>query len=98
MHRSLGSESCRGLHLVFALTQLFLVDCEITVLTPANRQRLRDRLVNRVQQAVESQLPDGSWPMRWAPDGFHGNTGNDFTPEPTRGLRVTVAGHLLEWF
>lgn len=98
MNRSLASESCRGIHLVSALTYLLLADREIPILTPSTRDHVESHLTRRVKQAMQSQLPDGSWPLRWSSDGFHGAAGDSFTPPSTLSLRVTVTGHLLEWF
>jgi hypothetical protein len=96
--RSLASESCRGMHLVIASTHLLLVDREISILNSDTRNRLESHLAKRVRDAVESQLPDGSWPMWWSSEGFHGRNGAGFTPRPTLTLRVSLTAHILEWF
>lgn len=96
--RSLATESCQGIHLVGALTCLLHCNRRYTILTPATEQKVEHYLRQRVAEAVASQLPDGSWPLRWSSTGFHGEKGDQFTARATFMLRVTVTGHLLEWF
>lgn len=95
MRRPLGQESCSGVHMVMTLTKILRVDREMRFLDPPVRQRLESYLRLRVAEAVGSQLSDGSWPMWWSTTGFRGVA---FTPAATEVGRMTVAGHLLEWF
>jgi hypothetical protein len=97
MRRPLTGESCGGSHLIMALTKVARVDRYVTILDPRVRERLTTYLRDKVSEAVESQLDDGSWPMHWSPTGFIGRSG-EFTPEPTDTGKVAIAGHLLEWF
>lgn len=98
MGRSLSSESCRGTHLVIAMTHLLLADGELSILSGDVRTRLKSHLRMRVREAVESQLADGSWPVNWTSTAFHSKSDQQFTPPTTASARLLVAGHLLEWF
>jgi hypothetical protein len=98
MQRSLTKESCGGTHLVMALTKAARVDQGVTtLLDPGVRERLVGYLRGKVSEAVGSQLEDGSWPLDWSPSGSV-RPELEFTPEQTDTTRVTVTGHLLEWF
>jgi hypothetical protein len=98
MQRSLAKESCGGTHLVMALTKAARVDQDVmTILDPKVRERLVGYLRGKVSEAVGSQLEDGSWPHCWSPSGSVPPE-FEYTPEPTDKARVTITGHLLEWF
>ncbi len=96
--RSLTSESCRGIHLMFALTNILMADREVSILSRQVRVELEAYLVRRISQAVESQFVDGSWPPAWSADGFDDRSRESITPKPTRSLQMTTTGHLLELF
>lgn len=99
MRRSLHSESCGGTHLLWSLTHVLLADRVSPILEHSTRRELESFLTRRVAQAVDSQLPDGSWPWLWSVEGFAPRPHDlRFTPEGTAESRMTVTGHLLEWF
>ena len=94
--KPLKSESCGGTHLMCAATTMLRIDADERLLQPAVRERLRDYVALRVQEAEKSQLPDGSWPLMWSRDSGEG-------PVPTTAMasirqRLMITGHLLEWF
>jgi hypothetical protein len=95
IRRSLSQESCSGIHMMLVLTKLLRIDREMKILDPRVRMRLEAYLRRRIAEAVDSQLADGSWPMRWSPTGF-GDAA--FTPMATGVNRMIVSGHLVEWF
>lgn len=97
MLRPLTRESCRGTHLVMALTKIARVDRELGILDPGVRARLVSYLRGKLTEAVSAQLDDGSWPLCWSPSGFAVRDA-EFTPENTDINRIMVTGHLLEWF
>jgi hypothetical protein len=96
MGRKLNSESCRGLHLVMALTKILRVNRDCHILAPETRERLNAYVRGKLAEAIESQLDDGSWPLLWSRSGF--SDVFDYTPESNNANRIMVAGHLLEWF
>ena len=97
MKRPLTRESCGGIHMVMTLTKFARVDKDFGILDPGTRVRLASYLRDKVSDAAASQLDDGSWPLCWSPTGFVWTTG-EFTPESAELGRVTITGHLLEWF
>jgi len=81
-----------------ALTKAARVDQDVTtILDPEVRERLVGYLRGKVSEAVGSQLEDGSWPSCWSPSGSVPPEW-EYTPEPTDTVKVTITGHLLEWF
>ncbi len=96
MARKLNRESCRGLHLVMALTKILRIDRRSIILTPGVRESLNAYVRGRLAEAVESQFEDGSWPLLWSRSGFSGI--REYTPEDSNISRVLVTGHMLEWF
>jgi len=99
--KRLYSEACGGIHLMHALTTILRVDREMHVLNEDTRTRLETYLSMRVQEAVDSQLADGSWPIFWSKSGFVGDVDDGApleSPAATFSSRMTVGGHLLEWF
>lgn len=96
MERKLNRESCRGLHLVTALTRILRVDRDVSILAPEVRERLNAYVRGKLSEAIEAQLEDGSWPLLWSRSGFLDVF--EYTPEATDINRVMVSGHLLEWF
>ncbi|WP_010583656.1 hypothetical protein [Schlesneria paludicola] len=95
--KPLKSESCSGIHLMLALTTIMHVDRQSAILRDDTRSILEKYLRMRVAEAVESQLPDGSWPAFWAKSGFENAGPRLATPAPTFLQRLTIGGHLLEW-
>lgn len=98
MARSLADESCGGTHLVWATLILLHADAFSPVLGPAVRARLRSHLATRIQEAIASQLSDGSWPPRWSATGFHGRNGKWFSTRADADQRLLVSTHLLAMF
>lgn len=96
MARKLNRESCRGLHLVIALTKILRIDRKGTILAPEVREALNAYVRGKLAEAVESQLEDGSWPLLWSRSGFSDVL--EYTPEANNVNRVLVTGHMLEWF
>lgn len=96
MTRTLDRESCRGLHLVMALTKILRIDRESIVLSPEVRNSLNAYVRGKLAESVESQLEDGSWPLLWSRSGYD-NT-RESTPEDSNINRLIVTGHMLEWF
>ena len=97
LRRPLTGESCRGTHLVMALTKIAKVDRELGILDPKIRGRLVSYLRGKLSEAVASQLDDGSWPLCWSPSGFAVRDAKSM-PEDTDINQIMVTGHLLEWF
>lgn len=97
MRRPLNGGSCRGIHLLTALTTVLLCHRETSVLSSSAREKALAHLKRYVEAAVESQRPDGSWPLRWSALGYFDEAG-DFTPKASLEGNVVVRGHLLEWF
>lgn len=98
MDKPLQSESCSGTHLMQTLAVLLQVDQDAKILSEDTRGKLHQYLALRVQEAVDSQLPDGSWPVYWSKSGFDATSSMRATPKATFSRRLTIAGHLLEWF
>jgi hypothetical protein len=96
--KPLHSESCSGIHLMLALTTIMKVDRDAHILREDTRTHLDKYLSMRVREAVDSQLPDGSWPVFWAKSGFDGDGTPRATPTASFSRRLTIGGHLLEWF
>ncbi len=96
MARKLNRESCRGLHLVMVLTKILKIDQRCIILSPGVRKSLNSYVRQKLAEAVESQLVDGSWPLLWSRSGFSGT--RDRTPEDSNENRILVTGHMLEWF
>lgn len=96
--KPLHSESCSGIHLMQALTTIMKVDRDARILRDDTRARLDDYLLVRVQDAVQSQLPDGSWPVFWATSSLDSEGSPRASLRATFARRLTIAGHLLEWF
>ena len=95
MARKLNRESCRGLHLVMTLTKILRIDRNETILAPEVREDLNAYTHDKLAEAVESQLDDGSWPLLWSRSGFSDII--EYTPEDSNVNRVLVTGHMLEW-
>jgi hypothetical protein len=96
MARKLNRESCRGLHLVMTLTKILRIDRESVILAPEIRERLNAYVRGKLDEAVESQLEDGSWPPLWSRSGY--SEVFEHTPEGSGINPIMVTGHLLEWF
>lgn len=96
--KPMSSESCSGTHLMLALTTLMMVDRNNHILRQETSSRLDAYLSMRVQEAVDSQFPDGSWPVLWSASGFVSDGPPQATPAATYLRRLTIGGHLLEWF
>lgn len=97
IRRPCTRESCGGTHMVMALTKLVKVDRELHILSAEVRGRLIEYLRNKLFEAVSTQFTDGSWPLSWSPSGFVAGSAS-FTPAETDIARITVTGHLIEWF
>lgn len=98
MARKLNRESCRGLHLVMALTKILRIDQKGTILAPEVREALNAYVHGKLAEAVESQFEDGSWPLLWSRSGFSDVLGYEYTPKDSNVNRVLVTGHILQWF
>ncbi len=99
MARPLGSGSCAGSHLVWAMIALVRVDQEHTpILSPPVREKLRTRLKEVVRGAVESQRPDGSWWTDWHSSLSPSDARPGVQPNhSTLASRLLATSHIPEW-
>lgn len=87
----LKSQSCAGTHIFQVLAQIENADQKRPILDSATKGRLDSYLTGKLQEAMRSQLADGSWNYHWC----RSMDAKDYAPTNEES-RILVTGHLLE--
>jgi hypothetical protein len=96
LQRPLGAASCRGSHLLYALTGIIRVNEIFPIISTLTQSRVHGRLAQAVSLAVRSQQPDGSWPPNWHLGEYDGPRIAGLISD-SRLARMVSTGHLAEW-
>jgi hypothetical protein len=87
--------SCGGTHLAYALAVIARVDEEYPILECLTRERVRERLRNLVEMAVNHQRADGSWTLLWYTDDTSSHK-NPIEFEASEDNLLLATAHLAE--
>lgn len=98
MRQRLTQGVCRGNHRTFTLVMLLRIDNEIDILSDKSRARVTAWLADVTDRLIKSQRGEGYWDDQWSGTEMEGTPpppGANFT---TKGMRLNVTGHVLEWW